>query len=309
MFVKHGTGAVSRRELAREAGLLRLLGRAPRVAALASLPVGFDGEDLVLELVPGRDLGTVEGAGAPVGATVGAAVGTAVAEVHAAAAPLLLAAPEAVSSEVFGMPRPDPAFLRRRSGAEIDLLRLLQRSGALSAHIDRLGRRRGRDTLVHGDLRLENVMVETSRAGDPAVRLVDWEFAGRGEALEDLGAFVGACLDVWISSVPSVPGVPAERLVRRAGRPLEALTPAIEAFLGAYCDAREIDGEAAFQMRCGALEFAAARLVHLAFEAASGAEGLRIDHVLRLQVAENILDDPAAALEWVHAPRQHANVA
>lgn len=309
VFVKHGTGPASRRELAREAALLRLLGRAPRVAALASLLVAFDGEDLVLDLVPGRDLGPDDGAGAPAGRTVGAAVGTAVAVLHADATALLDAAPDAIASEVFGMARPDPAFLRRRSGAEIDLLRLLQRAGTLSAHVDRLARRRRRDTLVHGDLRLENIMVEGSRAGDPTVRLVDWEFAGRGEALEDLGAFVASCLDAWLSSVPSVPGVPAERLVGRAGVPLEALTPAIDAFLRAYCDARGIEGAAEVEVRRGALEFAAARLVHLTFEAAAPAEGLRIDHVLRLQVAENILDDPAAALEMLQDRHPHAHVA
>lgn len=309
VFVKHGTGPASRRELAREAALLCLLWRAPRVAALASLPVSFDGEDLVLEFIPGRDLSPADGAEAPVGRTVGAAVGTAVAVLHDHGAAVLAAAPDAISSEVFGVPRPGPAFLRRRSGAEIELLRLLQRTGALSAHIDRLARRRGRDTLVHGDLRLGNLVVDGARTGDPAVRIVDWEFAGRGEALEDLGTFVASCLDVWLSSVPSVPGVPAEHLVGRAGCPVQALTPAIEAFLGAYCDARGLAGAARDDVRRGAVEFAAARLVHLAFEEAAPAEGLRINHVLRLQVAENILDDPEAALEMLREQRPHAHVA
>ena len=301
VFVKRATGEASARELAREAATLRALASAPGVAAAVPGVVAEEVGALVLEVVPGRDLQARLEAGLPPGARVGAAVGRAVAALHVGAAGLVGDAQDAVRSAAFEAPRPDAVLLRLLSAAGIDLLRALQGSQDLCDLLDQVGRERARDTLVHGDLRFANVMLE----GD-AVRLVDWEFAGRGDARDDLGAFVGSCLEAWLSSVPAVPGVAPEHLVGLAACPLETVTPAINAFLGAYAHARGFDGPAEEAMRVSALRFAAARLVHLAFEVASETEDLRMDHVLRLQVAANILTDPGGAGERLLAdPRAH----
>ena len=296
VFVKRVRGSAAVRSIGREAEMLTLLSTADATSVLVPALLEWNDEELTVEAIPGHDLRVIDASHEPIDASTGEAVGAGLAVLHDASDRLIGGAPDCTASAVYRATHPDPGLLRLLSAAGLDLLRVLQRSGALCAHLDRVSATRDREALVHGDLRFENIMREESHGGDrPRIRFVDWEFAGRGDVREDLGAFVASCLDAWLSSVPSVPGVAPERLIASAGRPLGSVAPVIGAFFDAYSRARGAD-ESTLLLRQEALEFAAARLIHLSFEAACETEDLRIDHVLRLQVAANILDDPAAAL-------------
>jgi hypothetical protein len=176
---------------------------------------------------------------------------------------------------------------RLSSGAQ-DVLALLQRSRSLCAHLDRLWVPPRPETLVHGDVRLENVIA----GGGSGLRLIDWECAGAGEALWDVAAFIASCLGAWLSSTPQVPGVPPDRLVDESSLPLAGIRPGLTAFWLAYVRRAPLDADVALQ-RCIAL--VAVRLVQLGVEAAMDAEDLRAVPVLHFQVAHNMLDHPDMA--------------
>lgn len=55
-------------------------------------------------------------------------------------------------------------------------------------------RRRGPHTLVHGDLRLDNVLVGPGPGGDQRATVVDWQTIAIGVGMEDLAYFVGSAL-------------------------------------------------------------------------------------------------------------------
>lgn len=300
LFVKRARGAAERSELAREAWALALVrGRCPAAAEAVPRLVGWDPADgrLTLEAVDGRDLGrAVEAAGhLPVGAA--ARVGLLAATLHDDGARLDgEALPAALTKGVIEWHRPAPGLFRHLSIAGLQLIEAVQRSERLSRHLDRLAATQPTaETLVHGDLRWENVLVDDREQAPPRIRLVDWEFAGQGEAVWDVACFMAACLSAWIASVPQIPGVPPDRLIELAGLPLEAVTPGLVAFRLAYQQGRGGAGAAgaAWTLRCA--ELVAVRLVHLALEATGDAEALRTAPVLHLQVALNILDDPAGA--------------
>ncbi|HYF24467.1 MAG TPA: phosphotransferase [Baekduia sp.] len=105
--------------------------------------------------------------------------------------------------------------------------------------------------LVHGDLRLGNVMVEAGRVR----ALIDWEFCRAGDPAEDLGFF---CLRPWRFGADE----------RRAGG-LCGLEPVLEAHGGGLDVARVRWWEAVGQLRWGlyclrhAAGFAAGRHQHL----------------------------------------------
>jgi Ser/Thr protein kinase RdoA (MazF antagonist) len=251
---------------------------------------------LTLEAVPGRDLRRLVLEEGALSEAAAAALGAVVAAFHDEGARLADEVPApALSSGAMDWHRPTPSHLRLLSIAGIQLIEILQSSETLCRHLDRLAAQRISDTLIHGDLRWENVLVE-DRGGDPmAIRLVDWELAGWGEAAWDVACFTGACLTAWLSTIPHVPGVPPSQLADLAAVPLSAVRPGLAAFVSAYREARQLrqDDAQAWEERCA--ELVAARLVHLAVEATSDDEYLRTGPVAHVQVAENVLEDPARA--------------
>jgi hypothetical protein len=78
-----------------------------------------------------------------------------------------------------------------------------------------------------------------------------------------------------------------------AAIPIEALRPGLDAFWSAYRAAVPDARGDAWAERCAQL--AAVRLVHLAFEWADLDTGLRPSAIAHLQVASNLLGDPARA--------------
>ena len=91
-----------------------------------------------------------------------------------------------------GVHRPTPRDMRGFSGGAVELLVALQRSAPLCAHLDRLCAPPEPQTFVHGDVRLENVLV----GGPSGLRLVDWEFAGAGEGAWDVALAMASALGV-----------------------------------------------------------------------------------------------------------------
>lgn len=117
-------------------------------------------------------------------AALGRAIGTELARIHAIRPP--------TSAFAFlDLPDPDPAMARIGSLRRA-LDGLLEPEPAIEWVLRRLERCRPRPcftTLVHGDYRIGNIMVEHGRLAG----VLDWEFAGWGDPDEDLGWFCARC--------------------------------------------------------------------------------------------------------------------
>jgi aminoglycoside phosphotransferase (APT) family kinase protein len=291
LFTKLAEDPRERDELRREAEILELLDRRlPSTALLAPACMGWSEDDgaLRLQAVEGEDLAGRLLASGVLDAGVTDALGTALAVLHAEGRAATDQWPGNARSAPVGVHRPTPADNHRYSAGALDVLILLQQSAPLCAHLDRLCVPPPLETLVHGDVRLENVLV----AAPSTLRLVDWEFAGAGEALWDTACFVASCLGAWLWSIPQIPAVSPDRLVHEATLPLAAIRPGLMAFWTAY-EARSGLDSAAGLRRC--IDLAAVRLTQLAVDAADDTEDLRAVSVMHLQVALNMLERPAGA--------------
>ena len=291
VFAKLAADGREAEELRREAEILGLLDRRfPATARLAPGCVGWSDEDdaLYLEAVEGDDLGRRTRGTGLLDAATAAALGTGLASLHEEGRVAHDEWPGDARSAPVPVHRPTPSDHRHYSAGALDVLIHLQSSKSLCAHLDRLCLPSQPETLVHGDVRLENVL-----AGGPSgVRLVDWEFAGAGEAAWDAALFVASCLGAWLSSMPQIPRVPPERLLGEAAVPLAAVRPGLAAFWSAYERRSSLDPAATLR-RC--ISLAAVRLVQLAVQEAADTEDLRAVSVMHLQVAHNMLERPAAA--------------
>ena len=135
---------------------------------------------------------------------------------------------------------------------------LLQQHKDFEGLLDALGAEWRFDSLVHGDMKWDNVLVY-SGTGELDFRIVDWEMADFGDAAWDVGAVLQSFLSVWIMSMPIASGVPPEAYVSMAAQPLDAMRPVLKSFWEAYSKTRKFgkDQSNGELERC--MRFAAAR--------------------------------------------------
>jgi len=87
-------------------------------------------------------------------------------------------------------------------------------------------------TLIHGDLRGDNVIATPTRRLVP----VDWELGGLGDPRADLGALVALYLSAWLSSIRATEDGELADWLATATVPLDAIRPPIDAAVRSYRD-------------------------------------------------------------------------
>ena len=131
---------------------------------------------------------------------------------------------------------------------------MLQSNRPLAAGLDGLRSEWVGDTLIHNDIKGDNILVSVE-AG-VKVRLIDWELIQIGDAAWDVGAVLRDFLNYWLLSVPLSGDLSAEQMLAGARVPLAKLHPAARAFWQAYRASAKIDAVAArilapFRALCG----------------------------------------------------------
>jgi hypothetical protein len=173
---------------------------------------------------------------------------------------------------------------------------LLQQHKDFEVLLDALGGEWRFDSLIHGDMKWDNVLVFP--AGDGLdFRIADWEMADFGDAAWDVGAVLQSFLSTWIMSMPIASGMPPEAYVGMAAQPFEAMRPVLKAFWRTYAATRGFD-EAQKQReleRC--MRFGAARLVWSAIEQRMYVSQVDPAAAALLQVSLNVLKDPPRAVK------------
>jgi Ser/Thr protein kinase RdoA (MazF antagonist) len=191
--------------------------------------------------------------------------------------------------------RPTPEIFARLSPANLQVLKLLQKNRPLAASLDSLRTEWTADTLIHNDIKGDNVLVTTRDDEGVRVRIVDWELMQIGDAAWDVGSIFRDFLDYWLLSVPLSGDMTPEQMLEGAQFPLAKLHPAARAFWQAYGASVRMDAETAGPFLLRSLRFAAARMAQGAYELSSSVHYPSNYAVAMLQLAANILADAREA--------------
>jgi aminoglycoside phosphotransferase (APT) family kinase protein len=192
--------------------------------------------------------------------------------------------------------RPAPGLLATLSPAGARVLQIVQSKQGLDTRLDRLRPRWRRETLIHGDIKSDNILIRPSRT-EPEPRptevsIVDWEFVQIGDPAWDLAGALHDFLIFWTASMPLGPSVSAEAMMAQARYPLECLQPAIRALWDGYQAAAKLGPSEAEDLLPRAVEFSAERLIQASYELAVEKQDLPDLAVVLLQISANILADP-----------------
>jgi aminoglycoside phosphotransferase (APT) family kinase protein len=231
-------------------------------------------------------------------ATAGA-LGEALASLHTALRLESIGAPPlSLASDcpwILWVHRPRPTFLERVSAANVQAIKILQANPRVTRALDALRQQWSAPTVIHNDIKSDNVLVCRAADGRCDVRLIDWELVQAGDPAWDVG---GVFCDVWVHRVASVPldlGKTAEQALEESQHRLSTSFPVVRAFWAAYRK-RAMPDKAEWPVVLDrSVRFAAARLIQSAYEIAQDAPVLPNPSVVMLQLAANVLEDPDSA--------------
>ena len=186
----------------------------------------------------------------------------------------------------------------RRSAAASQLLDIVVGAPGLEQRLAQLRESWTCDTLIHTDMRFENVLLAPRQAPLPQQRLyvIDWELADIGDAAWDVAGLFQAYLVFWIGSMPLEAGAKSDDLMAAAKCQLADLQPAIGALWQGYFGASDRYREApnAFLGRCARLM--GARMLVTAFEMCVHAPAMPGHAVVLVQTGLNVLERPDDAI-------------
>jgi Ser/Thr protein kinase RdoA (MazF antagonist) len=282
--------------------------RAPGVAEMHDILPGLHGCDserglLMIELMEGDPLWSGS-ARIPTGALLAESagpLGEAIGRVHRVFRDPASRAGEWISGLYGGPPwffsahRPTPEIFATLSQANLQVLKMLQQTAPITAGLDRLRAEWAPNTLIHNDLKGDNLLVSKDGDGRTRVRIVDWEMVQLGDAACDVGAMFRDFLGYWLLSVPLSSDLTPEQMLEGCTWPLATLHPAARLFWQAYRASAELDGDTAGPFLLRSLRFAAARLAQSAYELSLTQQQPSNLSMVMLQLAANMLADPHEA--------------
>jgi aminoglycoside phosphotransferase (APT) family kinase protein len=297
-FVKQGVVERDRISMAREAAALRLVGdNAVRVRA--SIPRVLAHDDsralLVTDFVPGRTawedtidhrrvrvrsagrLGTAMGAlHESIGIVrPGVDAETTRPAIGDAAAPW-------VADEIY----PTVEGVAHLSAGRIAVTKIIQSQPDLVLLAQRAAARYRPSTLIHGDIKLENIVLSADGV-EPKLRLIDFELSGIGDPRWDVGSAMASHLVPWLYSMSSG----SAQTDGGARVPIESIQRGLRTMWASYVRLTVVSPE----FLDAAVNFAALRLLQTAHESSQFDSRASSTSVAAIQVAFNVLRSPDQA--------------
>src|SRR6185369_338454 len=137
---------------------------------------------------------------------------------------------------IMSVHQPSPRVLSGITGANYQALRILQTEENLAKHLDSMRSLWQPSTLIHCDVKLDNVLVDDrdddAADGTTDIHLIDWELAQFGDPAWDVGSALHDFLAWWIFTMPHDNDF--ETMTRGARFPVDAMQPAIRALWNSY---------------------------------------------------------------------------
>ena len=313
-IVKQGVGPEGSRSLANEAAVYRRLATHGD-SDLGRYFAGFVAYDTERDALTVELVGNAEnlrdyhiGVG-HFSITLGRALGNALGALHSSSSPTR-EQPNGFANIppwILSLHRPDLNMLGHASSANLELIKTVQQVPELGEYLDALRGSWVPTTLIHNDMRWDNCVVHGKRGSRRRTRLklIDLELAQLGDPLWDVGCALSDYLSLWVTSIPMTGEAPPDHFTRLSRYPLHRMQPAIRALWRAYLRRAELDSTRATPALHTATRYAAARLIHTAFERTQLTTYLAGTVICMLQLSLNIFEQTAdAAAELFGLPSE-----
>jgi serine/threonine protein kinase len=116
--------------------------------------------------------------------------------------------------------------------------KLYQRFPSLSQAIVELGNSITPCCLVHNDLKLNNILLNSNwiYSESKAIKLIDWERANWGDPAFDVGCILSSYLEIWLDGLTMSSTLSINESLQLATTPLELLQPSLSNLVQSYLE-------------------------------------------------------------------------
>jgi hypothetical protein len=203
-----------------------------------------------------------------------------------------------MSPWVFSIHRPPLSIMRGISGANVQLIKIVQQFPEFREWLNSLHCGWKKETLIHGDMRWDNwiVCAQSNSVRKNILKIVDWEFVSVGDPCWDVGAVFSDYLSFWLLSIPILGESPPDQVIELSRFPLEGMQPAMRSFWWSYVQQMELNTSMAEEWLLRAIRYAAGRLVQTAYEQVQREMQPLSTTIYLLQLSLNMLRRPLEAI-------------
>lgn len=198
---------------------------------------------------------------------------------------------------VFHLHQPHPRILSFYGQGGYQLIEMIQQDEKLLAQWERANKEWQVNSLIHGDIKLDNVIVlpDEDANGSATVKLIDWEMLQYGDIAFDIAGALQDYIFLWLIMMPDADT--AEEMIKGAPYPFSALHEAINAYWKAYSHTADIDGDVAADLLSRAVFFAGFRALQTSFEIASKFDHIPAIAMILFNLGTSIVKDAEKAKE------------
>ncbi len=251
---------------------------------------------LTVELFhPGEDLRERQDRLGPITESLAAALGQSLGRLHGLE-PVLAARPDNRA----GFPGTRPwlldalhdveALSREFNPAQRDLLATIIQSPELTYGLEGLRNAWKPTTLIHGDLKRDNIMILTHNGPSAEPRFIDWELADIGDPAWDVAGLLLTCMEIELTRTSHEDPEDDDQVVRPARANLTACWKAYIRTLGL-----SPDREATYRVRC--IHYLGAKLLLFAIELLGSQPEATPTTRLVTRMARSIMIDPSGVAD------------
>ncbi len=191
----------------------------------------------------------------------------------------------------------NPEYIGKLSRGNAQIIAILREYPEFPHALKEIKRTWRLNALIHGDVKWENLMLETDDDGGVGdLKVIDWEMADVGDDCWDVGAIFQSYLTFWIFSLPL--GADMDLAAASAAAPYDEdeMKRAMSAFWHRYAARRKLSAKMYRRLRERSMRCAAARMIQTAFESVQRSPQVTPHALCKMQMSMNILKDPATAV-------------
>ena len=210
-------------------------------------------------------------------------------------------------ASVLSLHQPTLASYRNLSRGALQLVEIIQKQKSLTAQLDQLRDEWQPSGFIHGGVRADNFLIPVPLGrGKRPVKIVDFEFAGAGDAAWDVGSLFAEYLSFWLFSFPLMTASQLDRLIHLAAFPLDKIQPSLRSFWTQYAHCMALGNSKSDHFLLRAVKFSALRFFVMALEMSPALSSVNTYILSLVQVGMNILAQPEnAAVELFGIASRH----
>jgi thiamine kinase-like enzyme len=197
----------------------------------------------------------------------------------------------------FYLHQPQPKILSYIHQGGLDFIESIQNDKELVNLFDTAHKNWEINSLIHGDIKLDNLLVIVNDTEDESteLKLIDWEMAQYGDRAWDVAGGLQDFIFWWVIMMPEHDT--AAEMIKNARFSFKDLAPSIFSYWDSYSNVIELHPEAKEELLDKAIQFSGFRCLQTAYEIATKFDSIPPIASVLLNLGKSIIKNPALAKE------------